>query len=247
MFAPHATIVATANRVLIDSASFPTSPATLARVGWHLRDLDPSTAFVDLAWVRLTAWREEIAQCFDPPTIQPYISEVRRVEIDLGRAADDSPANQSEGLLLLGWIGSRLGWRVNPRTAPGSPVDWTLSEPDGQQVEVVLRTNESPEELGSGIQAVRLIAGRDSSISIKISRIARSELASDPRSCCQPDDGQSVGACVRTTVRVGDGAEVTRIGRVASISDEALMCQELEMTSRDEVFEQALELLDEIA
>ena len=60
---------------------------------------------VDLAWLRSTPWRERIAATFDPPAWRSALREISQVEI---RHREDSAIS---GLLLLGWLSSRLGWK----------------------------------------------------------------------------------------------------------------------------------------
>jgi glucose-6-phosphate dehydrogenase assembly protein OpcA len=60
---------------------------------------------VDLAWVRTTPWRERIAMSFDPPAMRPELGKISSVSI---RHHPDSAA---AGLLFVGWLASRLGWR----------------------------------------------------------------------------------------------------------------------------------------
>ncbi len=64
----------------------------------------------DLNWSRLTAWRDLIAQFFDPPSTRHYASEISEVEIY--RAIEAPGKVPTRTLLLTGWLASRLGWRL---------------------------------------------------------------------------------------------------------------------------------------
>ncbi len=60
---------------------------------------------LDLGWIRLAPWREAIAELFDAPWALKSLAQVRRVRIEFGCR----PA----ALLLVGWLSSRLGWRLS--------------------------------------------------------------------------------------------------------------------------------------
>jgi glucose-6-phosphate dehydrogenase assembly protein OpcA len=68
-------------------------------------DLASDAYVVDLAWLRSTPWRERIAATFDPPLWRPALKEISAVTV---HAREDSVV---AGLLLLGWLSCRLGWR----------------------------------------------------------------------------------------------------------------------------------------
>lgn len=59
---------------------------------------------VDLAWLRGTPWRERIAATFDPPAWRPALRQLSSI------AVRHRPDSSVSGLLLLGWLASRLGW-----------------------------------------------------------------------------------------------------------------------------------------
>ena len=67
-----------------------------------------SAYVVDLAWLRSTPWRERIAATFDPPNLRPDLQTISAMTIR------HHPASAVAGLLLIGWLGSRLGWRLKP-------------------------------------------------------------------------------------------------------------------------------------
>lgn len=105
------------SRVVVDSAL-----AGVARAA-HVADLARGEVG-DLAFVRGRRWREMLARLFDDPERTPALGSVRLVElchVDAGRTA--------EADLLLGWLGSRLGWVAAPhmvRDAGMNPVEIRL-------------------------------------------------------------------------------------------------------------------------
>jgi glucose-6-phosphate dehydrogenase assembly protein OpcA len=92
--------------VLVDSANEPDEGAAVSRA----RELSEGAYVVDLAWLRSTPWRERIAASFDPPQWREELGHLSSVTVR------HQPASTVAGLLFLGWLASRLGWK------PGSLV-----------------------------------------------------------------------------------------------------------------------------
>ena len=86
--------------VLLDSVDEPDLHDALARAA----ELSEKAYVVDLAWLRSTPWRERVAATFDPAQLRPDLKIVSAVTV---RHHPDSTA---AGLLLIGWLASRLGW-----------------------------------------------------------------------------------------------------------------------------------------
>lgn len=76
---------------------------------WHLLEREGSRKFHDLAWARLTPWRETLAEVFDRKDCLPALRTLRRIEIGFTGAADGFPPPPV--WLLAGWLASRLGWK----------------------------------------------------------------------------------------------------------------------------------------
>jgi glucose-6-phosphate dehydrogenase assembly protein OpcA len=87
--------------MLIDSQDEPDVETALTRAD----DLTKDTYVVDLAWLRSTPWRERIAAAFDSPRRRQDLPRIAGVTV---RHRQDSLAS---GLLLCGWLASRLGWQ----------------------------------------------------------------------------------------------------------------------------------------
>lgn len=85
---------------LIDSVQEPDPRGGIARARGLLED----GYVVDLAWLRSAPWRERIAATFDPPQWRPALFDIEGITIR------HHPESAISGLLLLGWLVSRLGW-----------------------------------------------------------------------------------------------------------------------------------------
>jgi glucose-6-phosphate dehydrogenase assembly protein OpcA len=96
-----------AQAVLVDSLDEPAWRDALERAC----ELRKRAYVVDLAWLRSTPWRERVAAAFDSPTMR---AELERIEAVTVRHHPDSTV---AAMLLVGWLGSRLGWKLCPLSA----------------------------------------------------------------------------------------------------------------------------------
>jgi glucose-6-phosphate dehydrogenase-like protein OpcA len=117
--------------LLVDGSRF--DPATLP--GWvaRAREAEPRIAVGDLAWERGAAWRRWTADAFEPAELRPGLGRVAAVRVDCG------VEGVMAGLLYVGWLAARLGWRPVPGLARGRGGGWAgmLGGPDGPVTVVV--------------------------------------------------------------------------------------------------------------
>jgi glucose-6-phosphate dehydrogenase assembly protein OpcA len=102
--------------VLMDSVDEPEPTEAVSRA----RQLASRVYVVDLAWLRSTPWRERIAATFDPPQWRPDLWKIEEVSIT------HHPESGIAALLLVGWLGSRLGWKPSPLLARNHGLEGTL-------------------------------------------------------------------------------------------------------------------------
>lgn len=107
------TMMDASDQLVIDSSTFPDSLAALARLHTIGAEEYPGVALRDLAWARLTPWRELTAQFFDAPTTRNYLDGIHRVQVTYAQAESVS-INAEQALLYVSWLTSRLGWEVIP-------------------------------------------------------------------------------------------------------------------------------------
>jgi len=96
--------------VLLDSAGETEARDALDRVCF----LAERAHVVDLAWLRVTPWRERVAAHYDPPDRFGELRTVSKISVRHGM---DSLIS---GLLLIGWLADRLGWRPEQLTRHGN-------------------------------------------------------------------------------------------------------------------------------
>jgi glucose-6-phosphate dehydrogenase assembly protein OpcA len=99
--------------ILLDSDQLNEPRTGLARAA----ELARSAYVVDLAWLRTTPWRERLAASFDPPDRMARLQDLESLSIR------HRPGSGASGLLLAGWLASRL---------PGTGVEIVL-EPFDQE------------------------------------------------------------------------------------------------------------------
>ena len=108
-------------------------------------ELLESSYVVDLAWLRSVPWRERVAATFDPPQLRPDLRAISAVTVR------HHPHSAVAGLLLVGWLASRLGWTLNPLRASNGELAGTATA-GAQEVRVAL--NPAPEQEPRGLAGV---------------------------------------------------------------------------------------------
>ena len=139
--------------VLIDSVNEPDPASAIARA----RELAEDAYVVDLAWLRSTPWRERIAATFDPPQWRQELGRLSSVTIR------HSPDSAIAGLLLFGWLCSRLGWE------PGSVVSQNgtmTGRARAAREEVKLMLEENPQQTVPGLAGLTVETASGMSISL---------------------------------------------------------------------------------
>lgn len=131
-----------ADRLILDTARMDGATEAL-QAAQNL--ITAGVAVGDLAWGRLTPWREQIAQLFDAPPALQRLWSLERVVIEHG------PRGATTALLLAGWIASRLNWQLSGRYAKGM----RLTRSDGE--EVVLEFIQVETEAAEGLTQVALL------------------------------------------------------------------------------------------
>lgn len=115
VWAPHGhdaavdALLAVAGVVLLDSLDAAEVRPALDRA----LALSRRAYVVDLAWVRSTPWRERIAAAFDPAPRRGDLGRLRALTVRHRRGGEVG------GLLLAGWLASRLGWTPGVLRADG--------------------------------------------------------------------------------------------------------------------------------
>jgi hypothetical protein len=110
-------------------------------------ELLESAYVVDLAWLRSTPWRERVAATFDPANLRPDLHTISAVTVR------HHPESAVAGLLLIGWLGSRLGWTLKPLAAANGRLSGTAGR--GRQ-DIQLTLEPSPQQQVRGLAGLTL-------------------------------------------------------------------------------------------
>ena len=118
-----------AHRIILDSMY--TSLASLLNVTAWARKQTNAPHISDMAWTRLAPWQEMMARFFDPAESRQLASKVTKITVK--QASDPGDRLGSEPALLLGWLATRLDWKV---TRLGGKT--RFKRPDGETIVIEL-------------------------------------------------------------------------------------------------------------
>ena len=90
----------------------------------------------DLAWLGISPLRGLCAALFDPPCDPGPLAELDEVVVTSG-----VPGVQARALLMLGWLGSRLGWK-EAASMPGDLRSFSVARADGGRVMLRIAVDE---------------------------------------------------------------------------------------------------------
>ena len=149
LWSPHGhpeaidTLLPLAQAVLLDSVDDPDLKDALDRA----QALARKAYVVDLAWLRSTPWRERVAASFDPDHLRPDLEAISSVTVR------HHPLSAAAGLLLIGWLASRLGWEPSTLTSRNGALAGT-AHAWGQDVELLLEAE--PDQNVAGLAGLTL-------------------------------------------------------------------------------------------
>jgi glucose-6-phosphate dehydrogenase assembly protein OpcA len=118
------------DRLIYDSASWE-APERQFRLVQKIRTLtEIRTVLCDLNWTRLLGTRFALAQLFDHSCALARIRNIKRISITCAR--------RTTGLLLLGWLAGRLGWKLSDSgrflATDDHPIDFELLASEGPPI-----------------------------------------------------------------------------------------------------------------
>jgi glucose-6-phosphate dehydrogenase assembly protein OpcA len=212
------------NSSIFDSSSFMQPEADLSCVGTLIKQ---GIAIADLNWRRLSPWQELTAEAFDPPERRAALYEVDKITIDYEKG------NQSQALMFLSWLASRLGWTPLSYQWEGGDYDIRRINFTGDNQRII-----SAELAGIPTADWGEVPGDLISL-----RLSSTNLNAD---CCTVLCSQTTG-CMR--MEAGGGAQSCRIQQVTPMSDqktETLLAQQLQRWGREMLYEESMNVLAQI-
>jgi glucose-6-phosphate dehydrogenase assembly protein OpcA len=102
--------------LIVDSARFDAPYHSFLELAELASSSHQKLGVADLQWARLEPWLETVAQFFAPAARRPFLNGITEVGIDY---AGDGRGNRVAAALLIGWMASALGWKLQ-KAAGGS-------------------------------------------------------------------------------------------------------------------------------
>ena len=129
-------LTAIADQIIYDSVGWKHPAEGMHAMSRWVAAQSSEYVIYNLAWRRLKYWRALLSQVLDPHVQPGALSGVTEIYIDHG------PHAVSMGSLLVGWLASVLGWRVEGGQAvAGKHTVWQFAV-DARQVSVTLARSE---------------------------------------------------------------------------------------------------------
>ncbi|HEX8684908.1 MAG TPA: glucose-6-phosphate dehydrogenase assembly protein OpcA, partial [Pyrinomonadaceae bacterium] len=212
-------LAAMADRVVIDSASFDEPHKDLLQLARLLEA--GRLRLSDLNWGRLTSWRSLVAGFWDVADYRDPLSQIEKVVI--GYDPPDISRGQiaPKALLALGWLASCLGWEAAGGASALSTGRARFAlRGGGREIEAVLAASDD-------------VAGRDGWLtSLTLSTAAGDEFYVE---LLHEERRLKTGARLK-----GVGHAVGRVLGYEARSEGQRLSGELDILSRDEVYERAV-------
>jgi glucose-6-phosphate dehydrogenase assembly protein OpcA len=212
-------------RLIVDSARFAATRADLKALAAWSEKYSGRIRLSDLNWARATPWREVMAQCFDSPDRQPFLRRIREVRIEYEMESARLSTQRAQSLLLTAWLATRLGWEFHYAESRGPNLPralfFTFSGRD-IKVERVLRRVEGG---GSGVCFSFTIEADGARFSFS-----------------RGTDGK----VVQTLAEVPGTPPIGRTVRIEVGGEVEILNDELMLSGRDRVYEEALALVARI-
>jgi len=102
-----------ADALVVDSARFTRPYHSFLALAGTSAHAHHRLGLADLQWARLDPWRETIAQFFAPVARRPYLSGITEIGIDY---AGEGRGNRIPSSVLIGWMASAVGWKLQRAT-----------------------------------------------------------------------------------------------------------------------------------
>ena len=208
-----------ADRIVIDSAAFDNPHEDTRRLTSIIHSYKDFGYFSDLNWGRLTSWRTLLASFWDVSDYRPHLDNIDRITVEY----DPPDVNKSEipaqPLLVIGWLASRLGWRV-VKGERGTEATWFTLCDGGREIVVEMRPDKDLED-NDGLLISLSLAAHQGQAEFCVS--------------FNPD-----GPKLETSARVDGQRTVGRVLTYEQKSEAQRLARELGLLRRDAIYEETL-------
>jgi len=217
-------ILRVTQHVIVDTARFSLGATHLQDLAAWLHKASGRIQLTDLNWSRITPWRQLIAQCFDSPDRRPYLDRLSEVRIEYEQDSARLVTQRAQGLLLAGWLASRLGWEFlkSERQEDARPRTFYFQSAAGQ------------------VKVERNLKKVDNPCGVCFTIELRTEGAAAARfSFTRGPDGK----VVKTLAEMPGLLPVGRSVRVEVLNEAEILNEELKLGVRDRLYEEALNVV----
>ena len=222
-----------AHRIILDSEY--TSIASVIHVASWARTQRNAPEIADLAWTRIAVWQEMLARFFDDVESRPLASKVTRVA--LTQAGEPGARIGPEAALMLGWIGTRLGWKTS-RLAGAL----RFKREDGANVAIELTSVPRPKGVAPHTLASLAVEAGDDPQNPALRGSIERELASGlGGGDTTPDADVIVWRCAKH-----DGAEIEQRTRLGANKAAKWLERTLHRPMRDVAFDESVAFAEHI-
>ena len=121
------------DRLIFDSQTWKDFGAQMRLVETAQQEAKQRIVLCDLNWTRLDKVRYAIAQFFDHPASHHHFGKIENLNIDY------APGFKSTAILLIGWLGAQLSWKVNEPARNGS---CRFVDANNRKIDIELRQRE---------------------------------------------------------------------------------------------------------
>lgn len=216
-------LLAIVNRLIVDSAQLGRDVRGVAALR-NLVDADFHHAVIgDFTWLRLGAWRQLIAQFFDGDDSQGSLETIDAVTVAYADTREDGSSGLASALLVVGWLGSRLGWEaIDPldQRAGASWVPLLARNGDRQRTVQVRLISDKSAMAKFSLRSVELVASGEHPGVYKVERTDEDDLITSSELPTMP--------------------LVSRMVYSKRPDNELMLAEELQRLVPDRVFEDAL-------
>jgi glucose-6-phosphate dehydrogenase assembly protein OpcA len=217
-----------ADRVVIDSADFQDAPPDLMALTELCDEHNQTIAVSDLNWARLTAWRGLLATFYDVQDYRKELDQIIALEIHCVAQYSTGPASSSQALLMAGWLGSRLGWRISNGTS-------ARLGPDTVSIDLAVDDGLIRFQLNA-VERPAMKPGRLTQITLRTSSGASFDVT-------RSEDGLRLG----TQAEIGGQIQAGRVSSLRNPNTSELLSRELEILGNDKIYEEAMAFAAKIA
>jgi glucose-6-phosphate dehydrogenase assembly protein OpcA len=154
--------------LVIDSARFDAPYRSFMGLAQLTSSSHRRLGLADFQWSRLTPWRESIAQFFSPADRRTFLSGIAEIGIDY---AGEGRGNRIAAALLVGWLGSALGWKLQRAVAGAGGIVVAHYAAEGwRPLEVAFRSVPRAHLASGALSSVRIVGasgGRTFELSVR--------------------------------------------------------------------------------